>query len=69
MRGRPTPSAGRREIDEDWQGLFPLWVRGSWSSTYLCFTGFVGVIVQVQMLDVQDIFEVTCSVAASARAP
>lgn len=36
---------------------------------YLCFTGFVGVIVQVQMLDVQDIFEVTCSVTASARAP
>lgn len=36
--------------------------------SYLCFTGFVGVIIQMQVLHVKEIFDVTWSVAASNRA-
>lgn len=36
--------------------------------TYLCFTGFVGVIIQMQMLHVKEIFDVTLSVASSTCA-
>lgn len=36
--------------------------------TYLCFTGFVGVIIQLQMLHVKEIFDVTWSVASSTCA-
>lgn len=36
--------------------------------TYRCFIGFVGGIIQLQMLHVEQIFDVTCSVASSTCA-